>query len=77
MYLCGVFYYTPYQKREYMELVLKDLQTKIAIPINNSDELELAVINIMAEHKYTKERMAEFFGLRERAFYYKKNKLMK
>ena len=58
-----------------MELVLKDLQTGTAIAVNNSDELEMAVINIMTKHNYTKERMARFFNLRQRGFYTKLSKL--
>jgi hypothetical protein len=60
-----------------MELILKDLQTKTAIPINNSDELEMAVINIMTQHNYTKEQMAEFFQIKLRALYFKLSKLKK
>lgn len=60
-----------------MELVLKDLQKKTTIPINNSDEFEAAVISIMEEYNYTKGKMAKFFGINERAMFYKISKLRK
>jgi len=61
-------------KNEHL-IIVKSLSTTESIFINSLEEAERFFIKILEENNYTMNEIAKFFGIKQRAMYYKKEKL--
>lgn len=61
-------------KNEHL-IILKTLGKDESRFITSVNEAELYFVKILEENNYTVKEMAKFFGIKERAMYYKKQKL--
>lgn len=58
-----------------VKLMVKEINSGKTFIIENSEEFERYTIQILRENNYSVNRMAKFFDIKERAMYYKLNKL--
>ncbi len=56
-------------------IILKKLGSSESTFVTSSEEAEKYFIQILEENNYTMKEMAKFFGIKERAMYYKREKL--